>query len=64
LPVLGQVSRVWTSDMRLKRRVEVTGFGASIALLLVVFVAILLIYQLGYRQEIVTSLKLLVSSSS
>lgn len=64
LPVLGQVSRVWTSDMRLKRRVEVTGFGASIALLVVVFVAILLTYQLGYRQEIVTSLKLLVSSSS
>lgn len=64
LPVLGQVSRVWTSDMRLKRRVEVTGFGASMALLLVIFVAVLLTYQLGYRQEIVTSIKLLLNNPS
>lgn len=64
VPVLGQVSRVWTSDMMLKRRMEVTGFGASMAMLLVVFVVILLTYQLGYREEIVTNIKLLLNTSS
>lgn len=62
VPVLGQVSRVWTGDLLLKRRLEVTGFGASVALLLVIFVVILLTYQLGYREEIVTNLKLLLKS--
>jgi len=62
VPVLGQVSRIWTDDMARKRKVEVTGFGTSVALLLVVFVVILLTYQLGYREEIVTSLKLLLKS--
>jgi len=64
VPVLGQVSRVWTDVMAKKRRVEVTGFGTSVALLIVVFVMILLTYQLGYREEIVTSLKLLLKSPS
>ena len=64
IPVLGQVSRVWTSEMALKRRMAVTGFGISVALLVTVFVAILLTYQLGYREEIVTNLKLLLQSTS
>jgi polysaccharide chain length determinant protein (PEP-CTERM system associated) len=64
VPVLGQVSRVWTGDLALKRRVEVTGFGVSVALLLAGFVVILLIYQLGYREEIVTTLKLLLKNPS
>jgi polysaccharide chain length determinant protein (PEP-CTERM system associated) len=64
VPVLGQVSRVWTREMALKRRVAVTGFGASVALLLVVFVVILMTYKLGYREEIVTSLKLLLNTVS
>jgi polysaccharide chain length determinant protein (PEP-CTERM system associated) len=64
VPVLGQVSRVWTGDLALKRRVEVTGFGVSAALLVVVFVIILLTYQLGYREEIVSSLKLLLKTPS
>ncbi|MEJ2693311.1 MAG: GNVR domain-containing protein, partial [Candidatus Thiodiazotropha sp.] len=64
VPVLGQVSRVWTSDMKLKRRMEVTGFGASMAMLLVVFVVVLLTYQLGYREEIVTNIKLLLNTAS
>jgi polysaccharide chain length determinant protein (PEP-CTERM system associated) len=64
VPVLGQVSRVWTSEMMLKRRVEVTGFSATVALLLVVFIVILLTYQLGFREEIVTNLKLLLKTPS
>ncbi len=64
VPVLGQVSRVWTGDLALKRRVEVTGFGVSAAMLVAVFVVILLIYQLGYREEIVSSLKLLLKTPS
>lgn len=64
VPVLGQVSRVWTGDLALKRRVEVTGFGVSTALLVAVFVVILLTYQLGYREEIVSSLKLLLKTPS
>ncbi len=63
IPVLGQVSRVWTDEMALKRRIAVTGFSASVALLVVVFVVILLTYQLGYREEIVTNLKLLLQST-
>jgi polysaccharide chain length determinant protein (PEP-CTERM system associated) len=64
IPVLGQVSRVWTSEVAMKRRVEVAGFGVSVTLLLVVFVMILLTYQLGYREEIVTNLKLLLNTTS
>ena len=64
IPVLGQVSRVWTSEMALKRRMAVTGFGISVALLVTVFVVVLLTYQLGYREEIVTNLKLLLQSTS
>jgi polysaccharide chain length determinant protein (PEP-CTERM system associated) len=64
IPVLGQVSRIWTSDVAMKRRVEVAGFGASVTLLLTVFVVILLTYQLGYREEIITNLKLLFSTAS
>ncbi|MCU7829179.1 MAG: chain length-determining protein [Candidatus Thiodiazotropha sp. (ex Myrtea sp. 'scaly one' KF741663)] len=63
-PVLGQVSRVWTSNLMLKRRVEVVGFSVSLAMLLVVCVAILLTYQMGYREEIVSNLKLLLRSPS
>lgn len=63
-PVLGQVSRVWTSELALKRRVEVTGFGVSVALLLAVFLVVLMTYQLGYREEIVTGLKLLLGRTS
>jgi polysaccharide chain length determinant protein (PEP-CTERM system associated) len=64
IPVLGQVSRVWTAEMTLKRRIAVTGFSASVALLLVIFVIILLTYKLGYREEIVTNLKFLLGSTS
>jgi polysaccharide chain length determinant protein (PEP-CTERM system associated) len=64
IPVLGQVSRIWTSEMAIKRRVAVTGFGISVALLLSVFVAIVLTYKMGYREEIVTNLKLLLQSTS
>ncbi|MCU7809449.1 MAG: chain length-determining protein, partial [Candidatus Thiodiazotropha sp. (ex Semelilucina semeliformis)] len=63
-PVLGQVSRVWTSNLMLKRRVEVVGFSVSLAMLLVVCVVILLTYQMGYREEIVSNLKLLLRSPS
>jgi polysaccharide chain length determinant protein (PEP-CTERM system associated) len=64
VPVLGQVSRVWTREMALKRRVAVPGFGMSVALLMTVFIMILLTYKLGYREEIVTNLKLLLQSTS
>ena len=63
-PVLGQISRIWTSELTLRRRIEVGGFGVSVALLLVVFVVILIIYQMGYREEIVTNLKLMLKTPS
>jgi len=63
-PVLGQISRVWTSELTLRRRVEITGFGIAVALLLAVFVVVLLTYQLGYREEIVINLKLLLNTPS
>jgi polysaccharide chain length determinant protein (PEP-CTERM system associated) len=59
-PVIGQVSRVWTDKMAFKRRAEVVGFGVSVAMLVVVCMAILLTYQMGFREEIVTNLKLLL----
>jgi polysaccharide chain length determinant protein (PEP-CTERM system associated) len=63
-PVLGQISRVWTNELAVKRKVEVTGFGAAVALLLVVFVMIMLTYQLGYREEFVSTLKLMLNRPS
>jgi polysaccharide chain length determinant protein (PEP-CTERM system associated) len=63
-PVIGQVSRIWTDKMAFKRRAEVVGFGVSVTLLVVVCMAILLTYQMGFREEIVTNLKLLLRTPS
>ncbi len=63
-PVLGQVSRIWTDRLAFKRRAEVVGFGVSVALLIVVCMAILLTYQMGFREEIVSNLKLLLRTPS
>jgi polysaccharide chain length determinant protein (PEP-CTERM system associated) len=63
-PVVGQVSRVRTTSVALKRRIEVMGFSAGLSVLFIIFVVILLTYQLGYREEIVTSLRLMLKAIS
>lgn len=63
-PVLGQVTRVMTAGVALKRRMEVMGFSATLAMLLIIFVVVLLTYQLGYREEIVSFIKLMLNRPS
>ena len=63
-PVLGQVTRVKTAGVALKRRMELMGFSATLTMLLIVFVAVLLTYRLGYREEIVSTLKLMLKHPS
>ncbi|MEJ2592405.1 MAG: GNVR domain-containing protein [Candidatus Thiodiazotropha sp.] len=63
-PVLGQVSRVNTAGVAFKRRMELMGFSATLTMLLIVFVAVLLTYRLGYREEIVSTLKLMLKNPS
>ncbi|QYZ64626.1 MAG: chain length-determining protein [Gammaproteobacteria bacterium (ex Lamellibrachia satsuma)] len=53
IPVLGQVSRVWTSSVAMKRRLEVSAFVTVGAMLVTVFGAILVIYSIGLRGEII-----------
>ncbi|MET0050538.1 MAG: XrtA system polysaccharide chain length determinant [Candidatus Thiodiazotropha sp.] len=56
-PVLGQVSRVMTDDVRMKRRLEIGGFISVFLLLLLIFVAVAAVYVLGWRDEILELLK-------
>ncbi len=56
-PVLGQVSRVMTDDVRMKRRLEIGGFISVFLLLMLVFVVVAAIYILGWRDEILDLVK-------
>ncbi|MEJ2619940.1 MAG: GNVR domain-containing protein [Candidatus Thiodiazotropha sp.] len=51
-PVVGQVSRVMTDDVKTKRRMAISGFITMFVLLIVLFVAIVAIYVLGLREDI------------
>ncbi|MBL3526984.1 MAG: chain length-determining protein [gamma proteobacterium endosymbiont of Lamellibrachia anaximandri] len=58
IPVLGQVSRVWTSSLAMKRRLEVSAFVTVGAMLVTVFVAIMIVYSIGLRGEIIALIKI------
>jgi polysaccharide chain length determinant protein (PEP-CTERM system associated) len=52
-PVLGQVTRVMTDDVRMKRRIEISGFVSVVVLLFLLFVGIVLIHVMGMREDII-----------
>ncbi|MCU7893252.1 MAG: chain length-determining protein [Candidatus Thiodiazotropha sp. (ex Ustalcina ferruginea)] len=56
-PVLGQVTRVLTDDVRMKRRVEISGFVSVVSLLFLLFIGIVLIHVLGVREDIIVLIK-------
>ncbi|MEJ2609283.1 MAG: chain length-determining protein [Candidatus Thiodiazotropha sp.] len=56
-PVLGQVSRVMTDEVKLKRRVEIGGFISMFLMLIVLFIGIAAIYAVGLREDILLFLK-------
>ncbi|MBL3589848.1 MAG: chain length-determining protein [gamma proteobacterium endosymbiont of Lamellibrachia anaximandri] len=61
IPVLGQVSRVWTSSVAMKRRLEVSAFVTVGSMLVIVFGAIMVIYSIGLRGEIIALIKIVGS---
>jgi hypothetical protein len=56
-PVLGQVSRVMTDDVKMKRRMAISGFVTMFLLLIVLFVGIAAIYTIGLREDILMVIK-------
>jgi polysaccharide chain length determinant protein (PEP-CTERM system associated) len=56
-PVLGQVTRVMTDDVRMKRRLEIGGFVSVVLLLLLLFIGIVLIHVMGMREDIILLFK-------
>ncbi|MES9852559.1 MAG: XrtA system polysaccharide chain length determinant [Candidatus Thiodiazotropha sp. L084R] len=56
-PVLGQVSRVMTDDVKMKRRVEISGFITMFLLLILLFISIAAIYVVGLREDILMMVK-------
>jgi polysaccharide chain length determinant protein (PEP-CTERM system associated) len=62
VPVLGQVTRVWTRKLAVKRKLEVSGFFTATTMLFLLFVSLLVIYQMGYRDELVGLIKGVVSA--
>ncbi|MES9993604.1 MAG: XrtA system polysaccharide chain length determinant [Candidatus Thiodiazotropha sp.] len=56
-PVLGQVTRVMTEDVKVKRRIEIGGFVSVVLLLFLLFVGIILIYVMGMREDIILMIK-------
>ncbi|MES9830773.1 MAG: XrtA system polysaccharide chain length determinant [Candidatus Thiodiazotropha sp. DIVDIV] len=56
-PVLGQVSRVMTDDVKMKRRVAISGFITMFLLLILLFISIAAIYVVGLREDILMMVK-------
>jgi polysaccharide chain length determinant protein (PEP-CTERM system associated) len=56
-PVLGQVTRVMTDDVKMKRRLEISGFVSMVILLFLLFVGVLLIHVMGMREDILLLIK-------
>ncbi|MES9849438.1 MAG: XrtA system polysaccharide chain length determinant [Candidatus Thiodiazotropha sp.] len=56
-PVLGQVTRIMTDDVRMKRRLEIGGFVSIVILLFLLFVGIVLIHVMGMREDIIMLVK-------
>jgi polysaccharide chain length determinant protein (PEP-CTERM system associated) len=51
-PVLGEVSRVLTNEVKMKHRIEVGGFVSVFITLVILFVGVASIYVAGYREHI------------
>jgi polysaccharide chain length determinant protein (PEP-CTERM system associated) len=56
-PVLGQVTRVMTDDVRMKRRLEISGFVSIVILMFLLFIGIVLIHVMGVREDIIMFIK-------
>jgi polysaccharide chain length determinant protein (PEP-CTERM system associated) len=56
-PVLGQVTRVMTDDVKVKRRLEISGFVSIVVLMFLLFIGIVLIYVMGVREDIIMFIK-------
>jgi polysaccharide chain length determinant protein (PEP-CTERM system associated) len=56
-PVLGQVTRIMTDEVRMKRRLEISGFVSIVALLFLLFIGIVLIHVMGLREDIILLIK-------
>ncbi|PVV05731.1 MAG: chain length-determining protein [gamma proteobacterium symbiont of Ctena orbiculata] len=56
-PVLGQVTRVMTDDVKMKRRLEISGFVSVVVLLILLFIGIVLIHVMGMREDIILLIK-------
>jgi polysaccharide chain length determinant protein (PEP-CTERM system associated) len=59
-PVFGSVSRVWTSNLRTKRKIEVTFFIVSSLMLLFMFAALEVMYFVGGADKLVIALRGLI----
>lgn len=60
LPVLGVVSRLWTPKERTRRRLELATFGAGCMVLVVAFVGVITMYQLGIEIDAVAKIESLI----
>jgi hypothetical protein len=56
-PVVGQVSRVMTMDVKGKRRMAIGGFISMFVLLMLLFISIIAIYKLGLREDVLLVLQ-------
>ncbi|MES9942050.1 MAG: XrtA system polysaccharide chain length determinant [Candidatus Thiodiazotropha sp. 6PLUC2] len=56
-PVLGQVSRVMTDEVKMKRRMAISGFITMFLLLMLLFIGIAAIYVIGLREDILMIIK-------
>lgn len=56
-PVLGQVTRVMTEDVKMKRRLEISGFVSVVVLLFLLFMGLVLIHVMGMREDIIMFVK-------
>jgi polysaccharide chain length determinant protein (PEP-CTERM system associated) len=56
-PVLGQVTRIMTDDVRMKRRLEISGFVSIVVLMILLFIGIVLIHVMGVREDIIMFIK-------
>ncbi|MBV2096917.1 MAG: chain length-determining protein [Candidatus Thiodiazotropha sp. (ex Codakia orbicularis)] len=56
-PVLGQVTRLMTDDVKVKRRLEIGGFVSVVLLLFLLFVGFILIHVMGMREDIILMFK-------
>ncbi|MCU7906285.1 MAG: chain length-determining protein [Candidatus Thiodiazotropha sp. (ex Epidulcina cf. delphinae)] len=56
-PVLGQVTRVMTDEVMMKRKLAVSGFISAVFLLFLIFVVIVVVYATGFREDIILVIK-------